>query len=827
MILKKYQEEVAQKIQRYLGFAKEKRDKWLLLDKDSDFDWVRISQDKFCSNTTIYKTPSGQAFPLWTIKIPTGGGKTILATQTIADYFDIFKAKKTGLVVWLIHSEAIYSQTVNALGNKTNLYRTLLDNNFANRVIIKTKGENINSQELSENLVILILMYPSLSRKNKDSLKLFADSGSMMDFFPSDSKFDAHQKLFDECSFLDIFERQYAQTQVKTSVANFIRINKPLIIIDEIHNFFTALGLETLEGLNPAMVFGFSATPKNLEIKKDVTCRSNNLVEISGKQLDDEQMIKLDLNVFDPQENENWQSIVQKAIFKQQELEQIAILERQAGARNIRPIVIIQAEYTGKDIAKGIHIEDVKKYLITAGIPETQIKRKTSDIKDELENGMELLKQNCETRYILCKDALKEGWDCPFAYILVILPNSSSGRGMEQLVGRVLRQPFQVKFQPNKTKRQHPLDQSYVYYRKGQTKDILTQINKGFESIGMGDLASKINSSPTIVQEPLFFESNLCQNATLHSESLYLPTFWNNIKNRKYSPKSDIEAGLEYANFKANLEKIVEKCRVFTKQLVTKFGYSQNKTLKKSEEISNSFKNQDPIIAEFLISELIKIVENPFLAAKISKKLIAQICQDIRFGDYQNTSGSTIVGELIAQVKDFKIGLAKQKYEQKIVTGEIGLVLGDFRFAKTTASNSSSQNSKYLYEYQDYDDAELTGIEDALIKNLKKQKNLLWYYRNPVKTGYKLNGYLANNIYPDFIATKLDKNGKSVVSYIYETKGEQLDGNMDTQYKKYTFGEFNKLMKSVRKINPNIFENDTKAQAKMLFDANEINQDFN
>ena len=50
---------------------------------------------------------------------------------------------------------------------------------------------------------------------------------------------------------------------------------------------------------------------------------------------------------------------------------------------------------------------------------------KTSE-KDELKEVDDvggLLSRNAVTRYIITKQALQEGWDCPFAYVLAVLTN--------------------------------------------------------------------------------------------------------------------------------------------------------------------------------------------------------------------------------------------------------------------------------------------------------------------------------------------------------------------------------------------------------------------
>src|SRR5947207_8936844 len=128
----------------------------------------------------------------------------------------------------------------------------------------------------------------------------------------------------------------------------------------------------------------------------------------------------------------------------------------------IRPICLIQVERTGKDQRKPgiIHADDVKDYLVnTRQIPEEQVAIKTSQL-DELKEVDEvggLLARDCAIRYIITKQALQEGWDCPFASVLTILTNPGSKNALTQLVGRILRQPYARKTGIA------ALDESYVF----------------------------------------------------------------------------------------------------------------------------------------------------------------------------------------------------------------------------------------------------------------------------------------------------------------------------------------------------------------------------
>lgn len=110
------------------------------------------------------------------------------------------------------------------------------------------------------------------------------------------------------------------------------------------------------------------------------------------------------------------------------------------------------------------------------GIPEEEIAIKTGEIND-LKN-VDLLSKACAVRYIITVNALKEGWDCPFAYILASLANKTSAVDVEQILGRVLRQPYT---------RQHQhflLNSSYVLSCSNDFRNTLDSIVKGLNGAG-------------------------------------------------------------------------------------------------------------------------------------------------------------------------------------------------------------------------------------------------------------------------------------------------------------------------------------------------------
>lgn len=162
-------------------------------------------------------------------------------------------------------------------------------------------------------------------------------------------------------------------------------------------------------------------------------------MKITGRELHEEEMIKLDIHLTN-KASLDWKNTLLASFEKRIDLEKKAKEYEQNTGEYIRPICLIQVERTGKD-QRGtdfIHAEDAKEYLMKkCNIPEKHIAIKSSE-KDDIE-GINLFAKDCDIRYIITKQALQEGWDCSFAYILCILTNPQSATGITQLVGRILR----------------------------------------------------------------------------------------------------------------------------------------------------------------------------------------------------------------------------------------------------------------------------------------------------------------------------------------------------------------------------------------------------
>lgn len=401
-------------------------------------------------------------------KVPTAGGKTFIAVNAIKPIFDalaVHNPNRSKLVVWLVPSLSILEQTILNLDNADHPYRRRLNQLFSNRVAVYEKrdllmGAGFSADTVSEQLSIVVMTFSSLKARNKEDLKIFQDNGYLASF----STNAANEK--------DSLLPEYDAT----SLINVIRGLEPIVVVDESHNAESELSVEMLANLNPHFIFDLTATPRN---------NSNIISYVDAMALKKQHMVKLPVIVSNqPSRNE----AIESSILLRKRLEDIAIKEEACGGKYIRPIVLFQAQpRTGED---NTTFDKTKEQLIKSGIPEDQIKIKTADI-NELK-GVDLMSRDCPVRYIITVNALKEGWDCPFAYILASLADKSSAVDVEQILGRILRMPHV---------QQHGhdlLNTSYVFTASSLFSATLQNIVKGLNRAGFSDKDYRVTAQQVL-----------------------------------------------------------------------------------------------------------------------------------------------------------------------------------------------------------------------------------------------------------------------------------------------------------------------------------------
>ena len=408
MELKNYQIQVISDLERFLELLIEKQS----ISSAYSTLWNEKGVNVGIDGMPPYKTELA-GVPQVCFKVPTGGGKTFLAANSIKPIFDSMPHIHPKAVVWLVPSDAILTQTYRTLTDKNHDYRKKIDVDFGNKVEIYSKqqllnGQNFNPTSVSDNLSVFVLSYDSFRTSKKDGRKAYQENGSLLPFvrFKQDSG-----------SLLEDTD--------ETALIQVIRKLNPVVIVDESHHATSKLSKEMLQNFNPSFVLDLTATPKN---------GSNIISFVDARQLKAENMVKLPVIVYNRKSQED---VFVSAISLRRKLENEAVEEQKNGGRYIRPIVLFQAQPRNND--DSTTYDKIKHTLIDMGIPESEIAIKTAD-RDELKN-IDLSSKDCSIRYIITVNALKEGWDCPFAYILATVANRTSSIDVEQILGRILRLP--------------------------------------------------------------------------------------------------------------------------------------------------------------------------------------------------------------------------------------------------------------------------------------------------------------------------------------------------------------------------------------------------
>jgi type III restriction enzyme len=390
-------------------------------------------------------------------KVPTAGGKTFIAVNALETVFTALSKRsprRPKMVVWLVPSLTILDQTVAALNNPDHPYRKRLNQLFQNRVVVYEKrdllmGAGFSHDTAQSQLSIVVLSFDSLRAKNKEDRKIFQENGYLSSFLlPDQGEGDWLLPEHDPSALI-----------------NVIRRLRPVVVVDESHNAESQLSVEMMKDLNPDFILDLTATPRN---------NSNIISFVDALALKKQHMVKLPVIVA----NRNSKTeVMEAALILRGQLEAMAQKQEAEGGKHIRPIVLFQAQPRTAD--DNTTFEKIREKLIEWKVPAEQIKIKTADI-NELK-GIDLMSRDCPVRYIITVNALKEGWDCPNAYILASLTDKTSAVDVEQILGRVLRMPHV---------QQHShelLNLSYVFTASNRFMDTLQSVVKGLNRAGFTD----------------------------------------------------------------------------------------------------------------------------------------------------------------------------------------------------------------------------------------------------------------------------------------------------------------------------------------------------
>ena len=760
-------------------------------------------------------------------KVPTGGGKTFLACNALKTIFDNLPSKKAKLVVWLVPSEAILTQTLKNLSDPSHPYRQKIEAHFNGRVQVYSKqqvldGQQFNPTTVNEQLCIVVMSFDSFRIRNKEGRKVYQENGNLQSF----AKFiETPDTLIDNVD--------------KTALIQVFNQLSPVVIVDESHHTTGDLSIEMLKNLNPSFILDLTATPRK---------NSNIISYVDAAQLKAENMVKLPVIVYNRPSQEE---VIADALDLQNKLEELAKAEPHG--RYIRPIVLFQAQ--PRQAENKETFERLKQRLVDNGIQKDEIAIKTAEI-NELKN-VDLQSPDCKIKYIITVNALKEGWDCPFAYILATLANKTSTVDVEQILGRVLRLPYT---QQNESKF---LNLSYVLTCSNDFHTTITKVIKGLNDAGFSEKEYRIAEekpigTPTVtpVQQGLTYDEGKEEflqfddavlrrtiderknaseasaiDSMLSSAEANSNAYDDAMKQAEAEPVGDLPLEVRskvttypmYEQFKEealSLEIpqffIKATPSIFTlldpnhKDLLTKEDLTDGFTLK-DKDACIDFGSATEAVVEVDVqknerpkyrqmseteSEYFKGMmqnlppENRVKHCKLAIKGILEKMDSVCGGDltaYIDRIVENMNADELAAMEKNIYGYAtkiktkierlldeyrKDKFKNMLETGKIEC-LPSFRLKREiNPGNPFGLLSKSLYRSEQA----VNGFELKVIEKVSSLPNIKWWHRNMDRLEFCINGYM--NHYPDFIV--MTNSGKIVM---VETKGEHLTSNDDSREK--------------------------------------------
>lgn len=688
-----------------------------------------------------YKPIAGlEQTPYICVRIPTGGGKTLVASHTLQVILENYLQDKNGkgLVMWYVPSDAIRAQTLKNLRDRNHPYREILDNTFGNNVKVLALEEALSIQkaDIQNNLCIVVSSLQAFRRTDTLWLKVFKNNGALLSHFES---------LVEDTDFLDKEEGE-----IIYSLANVIKINSPIVIVDEGHNVQTTLSFEMLQKLNPSFVLEFTATPRS---------ESNVLVKVLASELKAEKMVKIPIWLANVSQ---WQEAIRDGVNERKNLEKLAQKEKRETKEYIRPIALLQAEQEKESDSK-IYVEQIKQFLLDElKIPEEEIAIKTAT-RDEIKDT-DLLSPKCSIRYIITVNALKEGWDCPFAYVLISVANIGASIAVEQTMGRIMRLPKAI------DKKNLELNNSFVYTSSESFSKAGSAIIKGLEANGYSRADLRENKGKITAEKTSF-------DRHIQDENIKIPYISSKSQKQALAFNRDLigedfkiyehfePLNLDFHNDQNQRVKIdIDKENGIYRISQGKLSLVLYPDDFSIEEVSNWLKRN---IRHIVVSsdEMGKYID--LVMADLYKRHTVEELSLNRFRLKES------IQEAIAKI----IGtFAKVKFDKLLKSGDIDTKSAFFTPDKELLLSriSSEHFQKHLFERAGY----MNGEETEFAMRLDVMDNIEWWYRSREKLDFYLQGWRSGKFYPDFIIKT--KSGKYVV---VEYKGEDRMSNEDTEYK--------------------------------------------
>lgn len=459
--LKDYQKETLTILEKFLKNSRQTNPR---------IAYTELTQQSYKPISTL------ESVPYICLRLPTGGGKTFLAAHSISIAAKSYLEQDFPVVLWLTPTKTIKEQTVETLKNIHHPNRQVLEETFKGEVEVFDIVDfiNVKPNDLKNKVCVFVSTFQSFRVEDTEGRKIYDHNENL----------EPHFSQIPQTEYSHLNLERY-EKKIKFSFANLLHVYSPLVIVDEAHNNNTDLSYEVMNRVNPSCIIEFTATPAQ---------NSNILYKVTAMELKSEEMIKLPIMLT---EYPSWQEAVEASVIKRKGLDDIAKTDKDY----IRPIVLIQAE--SKD--KNITVDVIKDYLINnSNILPEKIAVATGNQREL--DGINVLDPKCPIEFVITIQALKEGWDCPFAYVFCSVASVHSKTVVEQLLGRVLRMPYA------KTREHQDLNKAYAFVSSDTWQNAIAKLSDNLINMGFEEVEQYIEPMEQLSfnckTEPLVFTQN-------------------------------------------------------------------------------------------------------------------------------------------------------------------------------------------------------------------------------------------------------------------------------------------------------------------------------
>jgi len=155
-------------------------------------DYYRACAQHGDANTAFYAltrrpynpVPELPGLPYVCLRLPTGAGKTFVAAHAVAVTTREYLQADQSAVLWLVPSNAIREQTLNALKDRRHPYRRALDQALGSITVMdSSEALYLSRSTLDTSTTVIVSTIQAFRVDDTEGRKVYETSGALMDHF--------------------------------------------------------------------------------------------------------------------------------------------------------------------------------------------------------------------------------------------------------------------------------------------------------------------------------------------------------------------------------------------------------------------------------------------------------------------------------------------------------------------------------------------------------------------------------------------------------------------------------------------------------------------